>query len=63
MANSGRLLSRSGKLRLYNGKLRSVLPVPQLTVLFILLSLSPVFSIYLVTCSLTVFVLIKSFSA
>ena len=52
-----------GRLPLYNSKVRLVLPIPQLTELFIPPSLSPILSTHLVTCSLTIFILIRSFNA
>jgi hypothetical protein len=57
------LSSRSGKLRSCDGKVRLILTVPWLTKLLIPPSLSPVFSTYLVTYSLIIFILIKSFNA
>ena len=53
----------SSKLWLYDGKIWLVLPMPQLTILFILPPLSPILFIHLVTYSLIIFILIKSFSA
>src|SRR6266568_608367 len=63
MADGGRLPSRGGKLRSRDGKVRLVLPVPRSTESLIPPSLSPVLSTHLVTYSLTVFVLIRSFNA
>ena len=63
MADCGRLPSRGGKLRSCDGKIWLVLPVPQSTKSLIPSSLSPVLSTHLVTYSLTIFILIKSFNA
>ena len=54
MVDGGRLPLCSGKLRLRNGKVRLVLPVPQLTELLIPFPLSPILSTRLVTYSLTI---------
>src|SRR6266705_3691563 len=63
MVNNSRLPSRGGKLRSRDGKVWSFLPVPRSTKSLIPPSLSPVLSTHLVTYSLTIFVLIKSFNA
>src|SRR6266702_954796 len=62
MADSGRLPSCGGILRSRDGKVRLVLPVPRLTKSLIPPSLSPVLSTHLVTYSLTIFMLIRSFN-